>query len=179
MSSSLICYILIGLPGSGKSTLATRMLARQPHYRIVSTDRIRQELYGNSETQGHWPNIEAQVLVQIKDSLQNGYPVIYDATNFKQTHRIDLLQKLSQFRNVSWVAWYLQTPLEECKERNRQRVRQVPEPIIETMAHSLETHPPSVAEGFAQICFIDRDLSFPLAGLDGVGRSKDIGELLL
>jgi predicted kinase len=184
MSSSLICYVLIGLPGSGKSTLAARMLAQQPCYRIVSTDRIRQELYGNSATQGHWPDIEAQVLAQIKDSLLNGYPVIYDATNFKHTHRIDLLQKLSQFSNVSWgnvswVAWYLQTPLEQCKERNLQRDRQVPEPIIETMAHSLEAHPPSTAEGFAQVHFIDGDLPFPLAELDGVDRSKDTGELLL
>jgi predicted kinase len=183
MSSSLICYVLIGLPGSGKSTLAARMLTQQPCYRIVSTDRIRQELYGDSATQGYWPDIEAQVLAQIKDSLQSGYPVIYDATNFKHTHRIDLLQKLSQFSNVSWgnaswVAWYLQTPLEQCKERNRQRDRQVPEPIIETMAHSLATHPPSIAEGFAQVYFIDGDLSFPLEGLDRVDRSTNIGKLL-
>jgi predicted kinase len=171
MPPPLICYILIGLPGSGKSTLAARMLAQQPRYRIVSTDEIRQELYGNSATQGHWPDIEMQVLVQIKAALQNGYPVIYDATNFKHTHRMDLLQKLLQFGNVSWgnaswIACYLQTPLAQCKERNRQRDRQVPEPIIETMAHSLATHPPSVAEGFSNIYCIEDDFSVVLGVLD-------------
>jgi predicted kinase len=174
MSPSLICYILIGLPGSGKSTFAARMLAQQPRYNIVSTDEIRQKLYGNSATQGHWPDIEMQVLVQIKAALQNGYPVIYDATNFKHTHRIDLLQKLSHFSNVSWIACYLQTPLEQCKERNRQRDRQVPEPIIETMAHSLVTHPPLMAEGFANIYFIEDNLSVVLGVLDSQTiRSKD------
>ncbi len=185
MSSPLICYVLIGLPGSGKSTLAAQFIAQQPRYRIVSTDQIRQELYGNSMIQGQWPDIEVQVLSQIKDALQSGYPVIYDATNFKHTHRIDLLQKLSPFSNVSWVAWYLQTSLEQCKERNRQRNRQVPEPVIETMAYSLATHPPSIEEGFAQVHFINRDLSFPLEGLegleglDGVNWSQNTGELLL
>ncbi len=178
MSSPLICYVLIGLPGSSKSTLAARMIARHSHYRIVATDRIRQELYGNSATQGQWPDIEAQVLSQIEAALQNGYPVIYDATNFKHTHRIDLLQKLSKFSNIAWVAWYLQTPLEQCKERNRQRDRQVPEPIIETMAYSLATHPPSIEEGFAQVHFINGDLPLPLEVLDGVNRSKNIGKLL-
>jgi 2-phosphoglycerate kinase len=41
MSSPLICCVLIGLPGSGKSTLAAQMLARQPRYRVISTDQIR------------------------------------------------------------------------------------------------------------------------------------------
>jgi predicted kinase len=168
MSSPLICRVLIGLPGSGKSTLAARMIAQQPNYRIVSTDRIRQELYGNSTLQGQWPDVEAQVLLQVKAALQNGHPVIYDATNFKHTHRIDLLQKLSKFSNVSWVAWYLQTPLDKCKQRNRQRDRQVPEAVIETMAHGLATHPPSMEEGFVQVHFTDGDLSLPLEGLDGV-----------
>jgi predicted kinase len=179
MSSPLICYVLIGLPGSGKSTLAAQMLARQPRYRVISTDQIRQELYGNSATQGNWSDIEAQVFAQIEATLQNGYPVIYDATNFKHTHRIDLLQKLSKFSNIAWVAWYLQTPLEQCKERNRQRDRQVPEPIIETIAYSLATHPPSIEEGFAQVHFINGDLPLPLEVLDGVNRSKNIGKLLL
>jgi predicted kinase len=179
MSSPLTCYILIGLPGSGKSTLAARMIAQQPRYRIVSTDQIRQELYGNAAIQGHWPDVEAQALLQIKDALQNGYPVIYDATNFNHNHRVDLLQKLSKFSNVSWIALYLQTSLEHCKERNRQRNRQVPEPAIETMACSLATHPPSIEEGFAQVHFMNGDSSLPLEGLDGVNWSQNIGKLLL
>lgn len=80
-----------------------------------------------------------------------GQPVIYDATNFKRPHRIALLQKLAKHENVYWVALQVQTPVERCKIWNQQRQRQVPEPVIESMAQYLETFPLIPAEGFAAV----------------------------
>jgi predicted kinase len=144
-------YILIGLPGSGKSTLAHQLLALHSHLELVSTDQIREHLYGKSSIQGNWPTIEHQVLTQIQQALQSQKTVIYDATNYNRRHRIDLLQKLSKLSSIQWIGLYLKTPLDQCKTRNSQRDRQVPEDIIEIMDECLRASPPTLAEGFAKI----------------------------
>jgi predicted kinase len=151
MPTSSIGYILIGLPGSGKTTLAHQIFQRSPYHQIVSTDQIRECLYGSPSIQGHWPTIERHILTQIQQALQAQKTVIYDATNYNHHHRIDLLQKLSKLSSIQWIGLYLNTPLDQCKLQNRQRDRQVPEDIIEIMDECLRAFPPTLAEGFAKI----------------------------
>ncbi len=66
MPTPLICHFLIGIPGSGKSTFAAQ-LAKLGNYRIVSTDAIRQQLYGDAIIQGEWSEVEELVISQIGD----------------------------------------------------------------------------------------------------------------
>ncbi|MBD2528587.1 AAA family ATPase [Nostoc flagelliforme FACHB-838] len=47
----MICHFFMGVLGSGKTIFAVE-LAKQGNYRIVSTDTIRQQLYGNATIQG-------------------------------------------------------------------------------------------------------------------------------
>jgi predicted kinase len=147
----LTCYILIGLPGSGKSSHAQLLLSHCPNYCIVSPDQIRKHLYGDASIQGDWPAIEQQVMIQIRQALMAGNPVIYDATNYNRRHRIDLLQKLSDLPPAQWIGLYLKTPVDQCKVHNQQRDRQVSEAIIDTMNQCLMAFPPTVEEGFAEI----------------------------
>ncbi|MBC1278408.1 WYL domain-containing protein [Nostoc sp. UCD121] len=152
----MICHFLIGIPGSGKTTFAVE-LAKLGNYRIVSTDAIRQQLYGDASIQGEWSQIEEKVISETVDAIAEGNSVIYDATNAKRAWRIDLLLKLklSLTSPVLWMAWYLQTPLATCKVWNQQRTRQVPEVIIENMHQSLQQFGPVAAEGFAAVKEID------------------------
>lgn len=162
MSTPFISHILIGVPGSGKSTFAAE-LAKLGNYRIVSTDAIRQQLYGDANIQGEWTEVEEKVLSEIVNTLAQGDSVIYDATNAKRVWRMDLLMKLnsslaslSQHEDkVQWMAWYLQTPIATCKEWNQKRDRQVPDIIIENMHKSLQEFGPVAAEGFAVVKVID------------------------
>ncbi|HEY9874859.1 MAG TPA: ATP-binding protein [Candidatus Obscuribacterales bacterium] len=151
MSTPLICYVLVGIPGSGKSTLAKLLSDRRPNYQIVSTDTIREQLYGDASIQGNWEAIEEKVFSQIHQAIVSGRPVIYDATNCQRTHRLDLLQKLACYKKVYWVALHLQTPLETCLAWNKKRSRQVPEAVIIAMYQSLKDFPPLPEEGFATI----------------------------
>lgn len=146
-----ICYILVGMPGCGKSILATQIGASNSAYKIVSTDQIRAELYGDASIQGTWQEIETQVLHQIHQHLSAGYPIIYDATNCQRTWRLDLLAKLAKYKNIDWVALSVQTPLEQCLLRNQKRQRPVPESVITNMAQCLELYPPTISEGFAAV----------------------------
>ncbi len=93
MSTPVICHLLIGCPGSGKSTFAA-LLAKQGNYKIVSTDQIREALYGDESIQGDWSAIEARVLSEIQSAIASNQPVIYDATNAKRVWRMELLMKL-------------------------------------------------------------------------------------
>lgn len=149
----LIIHYLIGLPGSGKSTFAKSI-----HDKIISTDDIRRDLYGNEATQGNWHEIETEVIQRIATTLAKGNSLVYDATNFKRSYRIDFLQKVEkEIKNhklsikVRCIAWYLNTPLETCIAWNQQRERQVPESVINSMHAVLEKFPPVIGEGFAKV----------------------------
>jgi predicted kinase len=146
-----IGYILIGLPGSGKSTLAHQLGTLHPHHQLVSTDQIREHLYGKSSIQGDWSTIEHHVLTQIQQAIQTQKTVIYDATNYNRRYRIDLLKKLFKLSPIQWIGLYLKTPIEQCKARNQQRDRKVPEGVIEMMDECLQTAPPNTHEGFSKI----------------------------
>jgi predicted kinase len=151
-SNPLTSHFLIGPAACGKTTLA-QTLATTGSYHIVSTDQIRAELFGEEIVQGDWRLIEKEALNRIEKSLAAGRPVIYDATNTKRPWRMDLLTKIRQISppNSRWMAWYLQTPLEICLERNARRSRQVPPEVIEKMFQPLKQFPPIPAEGFVDV----------------------------
>jgi predicted kinase len=150
MSSPLLCHFLIGPPGSGKSTLATELTKLDRTTQIVSTDRIRRELFGDESIQGDWSLIEQKVLAHIWEALSAEQPVIYDATNAKREWRMSLLRQVAN-EKVQWIAWYLKTPIEICKLWNKQRNRQVPEKVIEELFQTLQEEPPLTSEGFVVI----------------------------
>ncbi|RUS98480.1 hypothetical protein DSM106972_081090 [Dulcicalothrix desertica PCC 7102] len=50
--------------------------------------------------------------------------------------------------DLTWIAWYLNTPLDTCYTWNQKRGRQVPENIIKMMSESVHQFPPLAAEGF-------------------------------
>ncbi|MEQ9373492.1 MAG: ATP-binding protein [Coleofasciculus chthonoplastes F3-SA18-01] len=162
----LICHVLIGCPASGKSTLAGE-LAKLGNYQIVSTDAIRQTLYGDATIQGEWLEIEQSLLQQIQRAIASGQPIIYDATNAKRSWRMSLLMQLhrcspsppsspspsspSSSPFPLWIGWHLKTPLSTCLYWNKQRSRQVPDSVIESLYQSLHQFPPLAAEGFAGV----------------------------
>ena len=154
MPVPLICHFLIGPPGCGKSTLATLLTQLDPNARIVSTDRIRLSLFGDESIQGDWSLIEEKVITQIREAVQSGKPVIYDATNVKKEWRLSLLQQVKDDK-IQWMAWHLQTPLDVCKAWNKQRSRQVPEQVIEELFRALQENPPSQKEGFFAVNSVD------------------------
>lgn len=149
----MICHFMVGIPGSGKSTVA-QQLADLTQGLIISTDRIREQLYGDEIVQGNWLEIEQKVLQEMEQAIASSQPIIYDATNAYRPWRLDILEKVALVYpkiSRSWIAWVLETPMETCKLRNQSRQRQVPESVIEQMEKAIANFPPTLSEGFIKV----------------------------
>lgn len=157
--------ILVGIPGSGKSTWAREFVAANPRWRIVSTDSLRAQLYGDEAVQGDWQQIWRQVLAQWQQgivAIQQGKldGVIYDATNARRRNRREAIAAAHQVGFTAITLGWFDVPLSMALERNRRRgsktgpeesSRQVPIDIIATMHRQLQGAPPAVNEGVDQV----------------------------
>lgn len=142
--------MLVGIPGCGKSTYAQAM-AESYGYVWISSDKIREELYGSEEIQGNPKDVFAKMYERTIDSLNEGKYVIYDATNIKRKDRMNLLAviKKSVKRKIYLKCSYFAVDPAICKERNSKRERVVPEEVIDKMLKSFEV--PVFNEGWDYI----------------------------
>jgi predicted kinase len=131
----LRCHLLIGPPASGKSTLAT-VLADLVGGRVVSTDGLRAELFGDAAIQGPWAEVENLYHWRIREAVADGVPVILDATHARRPYRLAITQALP-LPDVQWIGWWLTTPLDQCLAWNQMRERHVPPQEIRRLHQSL------------------------------------------
>jgi len=147
MTNSIQCSLLVGIPASGKSTYA-KQLATIKGAVIVSTDTIREKLFGDESVQGSWSEIEKELHRLIKYYVAQNIPVIVDATHTKPEHRQPLLSLSSR---IKWSCYWLDADLNKCQDRNQARARRVPRQVIKTMYDQLKLTPPTKGEGFTNI----------------------------
>jgi len=159
--------LLIGLPGSGKSTLARQLLAEDPRRRLISTDVLRQQLFGSKSIQGSWLVIWRQVQIQFQQAVLQisqgiASEAIYDATNAQRRHRREViaLARATGFNYITGI--WVDTPTWLCLARNKRRAseappqeaRIVPEEVILRMHRQLRDAPPTLTEDLD--CLIHR-----------------------
>lgn len=146
-------YWMIGISGSGKSTLAKR-LSFERKAEIVSSDKIRAELYGDENIQGDPNEVFRLVHERIFTYLRVGYDVIYDATNISLKNRKKLFKFLeSKYIDAKHIAVVMTTPINVCIDNNNSRDRVVPEHVIMKQYKSFNI--PFFEEGFDEI-ILDR-----------------------
>ncbi|WP_071516803.1 AAA family ATPase [Geitlerinema sp. PCC 9228] len=146
---------LIGLPGSGKSYSAQKMLAEKPQRLLVSTDAIREQLFGDAGIQGAWLVIEKEIRQQFVQAVQQEKETIYDATNAQRRHRREAIALARSVGFTYLTGVWLDTPVQLCIERNQHRQRQVPEEIIWRMSRQLNDAPPRIEDGFDRLMRLD------------------------
>lgn len=135
-------FVTIGLPGCGKSTWAQHQNAR-----IISSDAIREEMFGDEAIQGDPRMVFAEVYKRLMQALVDGVDVIFDATNLdnKRTKAIEMCHEMG----YECVAVYFDADAQTCIERQNMRSRKVPASVIRRMSHQLV--PPYLEEGWTRI----------------------------
>lgn len=156
-------HILCGIPGSGKSTWA-----RQQKGTVISTDAIREQLFGDESMQysdeflkgmGYRPDrlseekkrsiCAGEVFSLAKEMASEAIAkddVYFDATNISPRGRKSLLEAIPYDRAYADV---ISVPLETALERNASRKRHVPEDVIRSMYRRFVM--PSCDEGFEAV----------------------------
>lgn len=139
-------YIMVGLPSSGKTTTANEIEGIK-----VSSDEIRECLYGSEENQSDPKRIFSFVNSITEDCLKDDRDVIYDATSLTEELRVAIIERFKPLTDEI-ICVFCNTPVEECIRRNNSRKRIVPEKVIRKMAEKLEI--PTTYEGFSKIVYV-------------------------
>lgn len=140
--------MLIGAAASGKSTAASK-IAAENNAIILSTDKMRAELYGAEHIQGNWPDIEALLYKRIKNAIKQNKNIILDSTHFKKEYRAKIIKNFAKCSEFS--AYYFNYPFTLIYSRNKHRARRVPFEVLAAMYEHLKNAPPLLSEGFKSI----------------------------
>lgn len=124
-----VLILLCGIPGSGKTTYAEKMKNSYTYH--LSSDAIRKELYGDENIQGNPSDVFALMQDRAIMLLNNGFDVIYDATNITRKDRASIITKCPRFTQIEChIIW---APIETCIERDAARKRTVGKEVIDRM----------------------------------------------
>jgi len=130
-----------GIPGSGKST-AAKML--YPPAKIFSTDEFWGEDYDYDPARAGFAHRWNQE--RVRWAMLQGYrTIVVDNTNLTRD-AMRPYEKLATLFGYRLSVYRIDTPLEVCLERNRQRPphRMIPEEVIREMHAKLEAFNESV-----------------------------------
>lgn len=142
-------YMLVGLPGSGKSYIAQELMEKDTNIQLFSSDKLREELWGDESIQGDNNKLFTELHNRIKECLASGNDCIYDATNISRKRRIAFLNQIKQYKNVEKVCIFALTSIDKCLKNNSSRERRVPEEVIRNMYLSFDV--PTYSEGWDKI----------------------------
>ena len=139
-----IYYLMVGIPGSGKSTYVADLGCR-----IVCPDTIREVHQVGS------PEAFAIARQQIKEALEAGKDVVFDATNTLHQYRAEMIAAGNSYADKTICIW-MDVPIEVCIARHLERMNSgvrttLPIEVSERMSGQLVDNPPDLSEGFDEI----------------------------
>jgi predicted kinase len=139
--------LAIGLPGSGKSSWFKR------HNIIpLSSDLVRGLLFDDATEQRFQDLVFSSLRSLLRARLIAGRPMNFiDATNLSPKERHSWI-KMAHENGYEAHAVFFDVPTEICMERNRKRLRNVPDEVMLRMAQKLR--PPKFDEGFAKVIVV-------------------------
>lgn len=182
--------MLVGLPASGKSTWAKEYSETHPDYIVHSSDKLREEMYGDNYDDADNSKVFEELHRRILEDLKM-HSVIYDATNLVKKRRVHFLKGVPKHVYKTCIM-FLKT-YEKCLKDNSKRENSVPDEVItrimardfdqENPHHSLTLyeHLKKVSEGvpreeknlWVAACLHDIGKLFTKSRINGKGEEDD------
>lgn len=158
--------MMVGVPGCGKSTIAEELKVSYDmgdvKCVILSSDKLREELYGDVNDQEHNGEVFNEMQKRTQEYLQAGVNVIYDATNISSKKRANFLKHQIGDIACTKMCIYMATPWEKSIENDSKRERTVGKEVINRMKYQMQI--PMMHEGWDNIRIIGER---PYANLRG------------
>lgn len=139
-------FMMVGLVGSGKSTIAEKY-AKIYNAKIHSSDKIREEWFGDEAIQGDNSKIFEELHKRVRKDLLVGN-VIIDATNLSAKKRASFLKSLNNIE-CEKICIVVIAPYQLCIKRDLERDRTVGENVIMKMLKNFQM--PMLWEGWEDI----------------------------
>ena len=130
------CLIMpSAIPGSGKSYISQKIAEAcgEDKIKIVSTDAIRKELFGDEDSQEDNSLVFLTAFRKCRKWFYHGYSVVFDATNITRKSRNWVAKQAIPFsmtNDISRIIINIKVDLKTALKRNRSRDRFVPEDVI-------------------------------------------------
>ena len=143
-------YCMCGISGSGKSTWAAQYKQTHPDIVIISTDAIREDLFGDCRIQKEGDKVFQIAYDCIRVCLEEGVDVIFDAMSLKLKDRHSLLTQFGSMADMICVV----TGADSARaiENQYKRDRHVPEEVV--LAQSKRFVEPNINEGWKEIIYV-------------------------
>lgn len=139
--------LLVGPPGVGKTTYATKYIESHSGTVLLSSDKIRKELWGDETIQDNPNEVFSLMQNRAVASLNFGSDVICDATFMTRKSRSSLITACPKFAKIeAHIIW---APIEVCIERDKIRKRTVGKEVIDRMLKRFQS--PYFDEGIDHI----------------------------
>lgn len=151
MFSNTNLIVMCGVPGSGKSFIAEKLKEKSKNNcKILSSDAYRKVICGDENCQDKNEEIFNALYKDLIINLKLGYDVIFDATNTTLKARRKILNQLSKCnKNIHKICYVVNTPIDICIERDKNRCRNVGEEVIQKFTKSFQM--PHYFEGWDEI----------------------------
>lgn len=137
--------MMSGIPGSGKSTKAKKFAKFFDKIAVLSTDDYREKITGNVNDLSRDEEVFDAIYKDMRKFLIEKKSVIYDATNMNIKDRRRALEAVSGI-NCYKISHLMNVDFKECKKRNSQRDRVLPEEVLYKFLYKFEL--PTKLEGF-------------------------------
>jgi len=156
MANKLTVWITVGAPGSGKSTWAKKLASERSDVVRVCPDDNRRAIGGDSNNQAVSYPAFCMAKDQIRNALDSGKNVVFDATNMYRKARKDFIN-LARGRGAEAVAVVFECSKETLLKRIAKRVseggRNVGKEVVDNMLSKYQC--PEIGE-FDKLVFVGK-----------------------
>jgi len=153
MSKIILC---VGLPASGKTTFSKELLAKDPNFKRINRDELRNMVDDGKWSQAREKNIKQAELALAKLYLESGNSLVIDDTNLSPQAQ-DMWAVFAKSNKTLLELKNFPITITEAEERDAKRPNGVGPKVIRRMWRDYICEPYEWRDGLPEVVLVDLD----------------------